>query len=81
METISHDGRTVLVREIARPAGWSCRLLVSDADEAFLEYLVSVGPYKIDVAAVHPLTREEVASYEAGRLDLGDLARRLAEDA
>ena len=79
METISHQGSVIAVREIARPAGWSCRLLVDDAGAAYLEYLVSVGPYKIDVAAIHPLSAEDVAAYDAGELDLGALARELAE--
>ena len=53
-------------------------MLVADDGGAYLEYLVSVGPYKIDLAAVHPLSREDFAAFEAGRLDLGSLARDLA---
>ena len=79
METIEHRGRTIAVREVARPDGWSCRVLVADDGDAYLEYLVSVGPYKIDLAVVHPLAREDFAAFEAGRLDLGVLARNLAE--
>ena len=79
METIRHQGRTIAVREVARPDGWSCRLLVAEDGGAYLEYLVSVGPYKLDLAAVHPLSDEDVAAFEAGTLDLGDLARNLAD--
>jgi hypothetical protein len=79
METIQFQGRTIPVREVARPEGWMCRLLVADDGSAYLEYLVSVGPYKIDVAVVHALSREDVAAYEAGTLDLGGLASELAE--
>ncbi len=79
METIEYQGRDIAVREVARPDGWSCRVLVADDGAAYLEYLVSVGPYSIDVAAVHPLTREDFAAFEAGELDLGVLARDLAE--
>ena len=79
METIQHQGRTIVVREAARPRGWSCRLLVADDGGAYLEYLVSVGPYKLDLAAVHPLSHEDLAAYETGRLDLGALARSLAQ--
>jgi hypothetical protein len=79
METIQCQGRTITVREVARPEGWMCRLLVADDGSAYLEYLVSVGPYKIDVAVVHALSREDVAAYEAGTLDLGALASELAE--
>jgi hypothetical protein len=79
METIQHQGQAVAVREVARPEGWLCRVLVAEDGDAFLEYLVSVGPYKIDVAFVHPLSREEFAAFEAGTLDLGALAQKLAE--
>jgi len=79
METINYQGATIAVREVARPDGWLCRLLVSDDGSAYLEYLVSVGPYKIDVAAIHALSHEDLAAYEAGELDLGTLARDLAE--
>ncbi len=54
-------------------------MLVAEDGSAYLEYLVSVGPYKIDLAVVHPLSREDFAAFEAGRLDLGILARNLAE--
>ena len=79
METIEWQGRTVSVREVARPAGWSCRVLLAADGRAYLEYLVSVGPYKIDVAAVHSLAAEDFAAFENGTLDLGILARNLAE--
>ncbi len=79
METIEYRGRAIAVREVARPAGWSCRVLVAEGGDAYLEYLVSVGPYKIDLAVVHRLRREDFAAFEAGTLDLGVLARNLAE--
>ena len=79
METIDFRGRTIAVREVARPEGWPCRVLVADDGSAYLEYLVSVGPYKIDIAVVHQLERQDFAAFEAGTLDLGVLARNLAE--
>ena len=79
METIEHQGRAIAVREVARPDGWLCRVLVADDGDAYLEYVVSVGPYKVDLMVVHPLTREDFASFQAGTLDLGILARNLAE--
>jgi hypothetical protein len=79
METIQHQGHSIAVREVARPDGWSCRVLVAEDGRAYLEYLASVGPYKIDLAFVHPLSPEDFAAFEAGRLDLGTLARDLAE--
>jgi hypothetical protein len=79
METIRYRDGAIAVREVARPDGWSCRVLVAEDGRAYLEYLVSVGPYKIDVAVVHPLSREDFAAFEAGTLDLGVLARNLAE--
>jgi hypothetical protein len=79
METIMDQGRAVAVREVARPDGWSCRVLVAEDGSGYLEYLVSVGPYKIDVAAVHALSPAELAAFAAGTLDLGARARDLAE--
>ena len=79
METIDYQGNSVAVREVARPEGWSCRVLVAEDGRAFLEYLVSVGPYKIDLAVVHAVSREDFTGFEQGRLDLGSLARTLAE--
>lgn len=79
METIQYQGRAIAVREVARPQGWSCRVLVAEDGGAYLEYLVSVGPYKVDLAVVHRLTHEDFAAFEAGKLDLGVLARNLAE--
>ena len=79
METLDYRGRTIAVREVARPEGWSCRVLVADDGSAYLEYLVSVGPYKVDIAVIHPLARQDFAAFEAGTLDLGVLARNLAE--
>jgi hypothetical protein len=79
METIEYRGEPIAVREVARPREWLCRLLVADDGAAYLEYAVSVGPYKLDVFAVHRLTGEDFARFEAGELDLGVLARNLAQ--
>ena len=40
---------------------------------------MSVGPYKVDLAVLHRLRGEDFAAFEAGKLDLGVLARTLAE--
>ena len=40
---------------------------------------MSVGPYKFDLAVVHRLRREDFAAFEVGKLDLGVLARNLAD--
>jgi hypothetical protein len=79
METIDYQGRAIAVREVGRPDGWMCRVLVAENGDAYLEYLVSVGPYKVDLGVVHRLTREDFAAFEVGKLDLGVLARNLAE--
>ena len=54
---------------------------MAEDGHAYLESLVSVGPYKVDPAVVHPLGGEDFAGLQAGRLDLGAVARKLAEDA
>lgn len=74
METIRHEGRAIAVRQVTRTS--HSRLLCSDSGECFVEYPVSVGPFRIDVAATHVLTSEEVAAYRAGTLDLAELGRR-----
>ncbi len=77
METIRHEGRAIAVQEVARTS--HSRLLRSDSGEYFVEYPVSVGPYKIDIEATHALTSEEVAAYNAGKLDLAEFAYRLGQ--
>lgn len=78
METIRHEGREITVEQVARTS--HCRLLHSvQTGEYFAEYPVSVGPYRIDISATHALTREEVAAYQAGTLDLAELGSRMAE--
>jgi len=78
METIRHEGRAITVQQVARTS--HARLLHCDeSGEHFIEYPVSVGPFKVDVDAIHALTRDEVAAYEAGTLDLAELAHRLSQ--
>ena len=81
METVRHNGEDFTVQEHSRPAGWSCRHLVStDGAHQFLEYLISVGPYKIDAIRIHKLSTSQIEAHRSGALHLGDLARRLAEE-
>jgi hypothetical protein len=78
METIRHEGREIAVQQVARTS--HARLLRSaDSGEYFVEYPVSVGPYRIDIAAIHALTDEEVAAHAAGTLDLAEFAHRLSQ--
>jgi arylformamidase len=82
MESIVFDDADIEVEELARPAGALCRLLkdLSSGDH-FLEYVVSSGPYKIDVTHYERLSPEHVRQYEAGTIDLGRMARELEEAA
>ncbi len=81
MENIRYNGEEFTVQEVfPRPVDWSCQHLVSsDAEHQFLEYLISVGPYKIDVVCIHELTTKQIAAYISGTLTPGELARQLAE--
>lgn len=80
METIRYQGQEFTVHELCRPAGWLCRHLASaDGGPQFLEYVVSVGPHKIDVCYLHKLSGSELAGLLDGSLSLADLARQLAE--
>ena len=78
METIRHEGRVITVQQVTRTS--HSRLLRSDdPGEYFIEYPVSVGPFQIDIDALHALTGEEAGAYEAGTLDLAELAYRLSQ--
>lgn len=78
METIHHEGRAIVVEQVAR--GSHYRLLrAEEPGEYFIEYPVSVGPYKIDISAIHALTNEEVAAYSAGTLDLAEFAHQRSQ--
>lgn len=77
LETINYRGTAVEVREVARPDGCACRVLVADDGRAYLEYLDSVGPYKIDLPVVHPLGAEELEAFQSGELDIRELVRTL----
>jgi hypothetical protein len=81
MEIVRLAGTEVTVREVSRPAGKRlCRHLISDDDQQhFLEYVISVGPYKIDLPVAHPLTEAQVSAHMAGTLQLGELAEQLAD--
>ena len=78
METIRHDGRVITVRQVARTSH-AILLYSEDSGEYLVEYLVSVGPYKIDISSYHTLTSEEVAAYKAGTLDLAELGYRMGQ--
>ena len=81
METIRHNGVELTVRELCRPVGWLCRHLISDdGAHQFLEYVVSVGPLKVDVCCIHELTASQIQRHKSGALQLGELARQLAEE-
>ena len=82
METVRYQGEEFEVQELSRPAGWLCRHLASaDGVLQFLEYVVSVGPYKRDVCYLHKLSRRQLVRLRSGTLSLGELARQLAEKA
>jgi hypothetical protein len=81
METIRHNGEEFAVQELSRPAGWLCRHLISvDGTGQFLEYVVSVGPLKVDVCCIYKLSSSQIQSHGSGALQLGELARQLAEE-
>lgn len=81
METLKIGDQQHTVREVGRPDGKRlCRHLTSvDGDKHFLEYVISVGPYKFDVSIVHALTEAEVAAFSSGTLHLGQLAEQLGD--
>ena len=78
METIRHEGRVITVQQVTRTSH-AILLYSADSGEYFIEYPVSVGPYKIDISGYHTLTSEEVAAYKAGTLDLAEFAAQRSE--
>ena len=81
METVRVGDTEVAVREVGRPASKRlCRHLVSeDGEQHFLEYVISVGPYRFDLPVVHRLTQTQLSAHSAGTLPLGELAEQLAD--
>ena len=69
-EQITVGTRSITVNEISRDQTLQCRVLEAGDGTLLLEYLASVGPYKIDLPAYVQLTSEQQAAYHAGTLDL-----------
>ncbi len=81
METVSIDGIETEVKELYRPENCLCRLLETIPDTNFiLEYVVSTGPYKIDVVHYQTLTADQFRAFETGELDLGAYALELERE-
>ena len=77
MESVLIDGVQVSVTEVYRPDNFLCRLLKTPASEYILEYVVSTGPYKIDIIHYHRFSAEQAAQFRSGELDVGELAVEL----
>lgn len=69
-EQIKVGTSSFTVNEISRDLTLQCRVLEAGNGTLFLEYLASVGPYKIDVPTYVQFTSEQQAAYQAGTLDL-----------
>lgn len=72
-EKIKLGWRTFNVREIARNQDCQCRLLETRNGKLILEYLVSTGPYKLDVPTYLKLSTEQEVQYRSGTLQLNQL--------
>ncbi|HEY0016916.1 MAG TPA: hypothetical protein VGC13_11380 [Longimicrobium sp.] len=74
---IEYEGREINVRQIARPEGWQCRVLISeDGTEYFFDHMVRLSTL-FDMSFIHKMTDEEIAGYNAGTLRMADLAEEL----
>lgn len=69
-EKITLGGKSISVDEVYRDQTLQCRVLEADNGTLFLEYLASVGNYKIDVPTYVQFTPEQQTAYHAGTLDL-----------
>lgn len=72
---VGPDEIEVQVVEVERPI-WGTIVFrsVDDPDRLFVEQLISVGPYKVDVQHLRQLDEQQVAAYVGGRLDFVALA-------
>ena len=77
-ETIDVEGQQIAVRVLERSQEYRCSVLAGADGSVYLEYPVSVGPYNIDIPAIHVLSREELLMHAAGRLKLGEFTATLS---
>lgn len=77
METLKFNGVDVSVTELERPTFGAILYKSNNSSDMFVVYLVSTGPFKIDLPQVYKLSVNEVMQYNSGKLDLLFLCNRL----
>ena len=81
MEKIKVNGLTVEVTEVEIYRDHWFRVLKSVAGNSYyLGYVISAGPYKIDLEVYRRLSAAQSKEYEAGTLDGTSLARQWSDE-
>ena len=81
MDTIRLNNKDLAVEEIARNSMHRCRIVkVTGQDAYFFEFMVSTGPFKIDIPHVKPFSQAQLSAYQSGQLDLAALAQQLESE-
>ena len=80
MEQIKVEGLTVDVTEVEIYRDHWFRVLKSILGNSYyLGYIISAGPYKIDLEVYRRLSNTQAKEYEAGSLDVISLARHWSD--
>lgn len=81
VEQIKVDGLTVDVTEVEIYRDYWFRVLKSvSGNSYYLGYVISAGPYKIDLEVYRRLSAAQSKEYEAGTLDVISLARQWSDE-
>jgi len=77
MDVVKYQDKDIKVQEIARPMWGAILYQAQESNDMFIVYLVSTGPYKIDIPNVYKLSVNEVSQFHAKKLNLEVLCQRL----
>ncbi|NTS78208.1 hypothetical protein HR060_15255 [Catenovulum sp. SM1970] len=81
MDVVIYQGKNIRVQEVARPMWGTILYQAQESNDMFIVYLVSTGPYKMDIPNVYKLSVNEVAQFHAKKLNIEALCQRLLSHA
>ena len=77
MDIVKYQNQDIKVQEISRPIWGAILYQAQETNDMYIVYLVSTGPYKIDIPNVYKLSVNEVSQFHANKLNLEFLCERL----
>ena len=77
MDVVTYHNQEFIVEEVSRPMWGVILYKALGSRDMYLVYLVSTGPYKIDIPNVYKLSVNEVTEYNSNTLNLEFLCERL----